>query len=190
MSEGEATQNVARAVEVVGILGGRVVYTDLARTGAWLTDLVDRPQRIPGLASAGAVDGVHGLVAGLRDDGTSVVVDPGSGEVIWSTTDLELSSFSPDGSYLVGLDPTGSGGFGYAILDATTGAVVSRLDLFGAGPKAVAHVWEDDEHLLVDALGLDDTEAIVRADLDGHLTLATPVRPGGNDPRFVFAARP
>lgn len=195
MGEGETSQPVTAGsgeafplISLAGMWGEQVVYLD--RAEAWVTDLVAPPRRVPGVTFVGGVDGTHGRVAGVLEDGTSAVVDLATGQVEWITTDFELSSFSPAGTYLVGLDPTGSGGFGYAVLDAGTGDVVTTLDLFGAGPKAVSHVWEDETHLLIDALGTDDTEAILRADLEGHLTLATPLRPRGPDPQYVFAARP
>ena len=197
--EGEA----ALLLRVAGMWGEQVIYVDHAR--AWVTDLVHAPRRIPGVAAVGGVDDARGLVAARMANGTGAVVDLATGRVVWSTTEFELSTFSPDGTHLLGLEPLGpdgSGGTRYVILDAATGEQVATVAGFGDGLRAGSHIWEDDDHLLIAAFDDTDTdtadtadavvgsEAIVRVDLSGRLSLATAPRPRDAGPPNAFGSRP
>lgn len=179
---------------IAGFLGEDVVFNaGFGQGGAFITDLKTEPREIPGLTSVGGVDGPHGLVAGQTgsEGRTGVIVDAETGEVVTTIHDWRLGAFSPDGRYVEATQ------FRYstppvAIFDTTTGEMVSQM-FGGAGglPNPGQVVWEDDTHLLII---VDDYrhQAIVRADTEGNLTLASEVVPrdGPGQARFVFAARP
>lgn len=186
MAEGEATQEVAGPVRLVGIVGQDVVYTSATGDGAWVTDLRRPPRPVPGLAAADAVSS-SGLVSGRDARGDGVVVEPRSGAVRVSVPRSELGAFSPDGSLVVGAAAGAPGQL--RIVDVATQRVLSIFGWSGEpGSTLTAPVWEDDRHVL---LGVTDStgSAIVRADLDGRLTRAGDVTPPG-EPPAVLAVQP
>ncbi|HEU4811331.1 MAG TPA: hypothetical protein VFT00_04250 [Nocardioides sp.] len=188
MGDGEATQDTGMPIRLVGMLGERVVFGGMFGAGAWVTDLVNPPEVLPVLTSVADADSASGLVAGQSRDSDGrdgAIVDPDTGRVVATMPGWVLGSFSPDGSLVLGSNPdTGV----QVALDTATGDRVATLGPDTGLQVTSAPIWEDDSHVLL-AVTSDDEQAIVRADLDGHVELATPVTPGGA-PRYVFAARP
>ena len=189
MGDGESTQDTGMPIRLVGMLGERVVFTGMFGAGAWVTDLVSPPAVIPVLTSVADADSASGLVAGQSRDSDGrdgAIVDPDTGEVVATMPGWQLGSFSPDGSLVLGSNPdTGV----QVVLDAATGDRVATLGPDTGLEVTSAPIWEDDTHVLL-AVTASGQQAIVRADLDGHLERATPVTSVGDAPRYVFAVRP
>ncbi|HEX3224420.1 MAG TPA: hypothetical protein VHR35_17815 [Nocardioides sp.] len=113
---------------------------------------------------------VSGEVAGDRSQ--SAVVDARTGEVYWRSG-WQLGQFSDNGKYVIGMR-SGSGlPDSYAVFDATSGHKVCDLPPWGPGwIRQVA--WDFDDTVLAVA-DAPDGEAIVRFDLQGRVTRATPI---------------
>ncbi len=138
----------------------------------------DTPIALPGPVAARDASPVTGMVAAVTssdvEGSCSAVVDgtAPTGAVAWETCDHALSTFSPDGSHVVGTVASG-GEYGsptLAILDATTGEVVVDFEV-AAGPRQVVGidsrmVWEDADTLVVRVMTADDY-SIVRLGIDG-----------------------
>jgi hypothetical protein len=102
-------------------------------------------------------------------------VDAATGDVKVRVAGWDLGQFSNDGKYVVGDQPrNGPVPDGVAIFDAATGAKLVELPALGFGASIRQLVWDFDDTLLATA-DSSDRSAIVRFDLDGHVTRATPV---------------
>jgi hypothetical protein len=129
------------------------------------------------LTSAAGADDNNNVVSGVLagNDQRSGVVDAATDSVLWSTDPgWELGQFSTDGRYVAGIERQ-SGSTTYAIFDARTGNQVTTLDPLAAGLRIDQLAWDEQNSLLAVA-DTGQEQAIVRYDLNGHPTLATPVR--------------
>ncbi len=119
-----------------------------------------------------------GAVAGVvsaTDDGSCSEVRENDGTVRWSSCDLSVGSFSPDGSRLIGrpayLDGLGDGEI--SILDAADGSVVAQWRNDESTQSALTDtVWASESSLL--SLGIQGTTwYLVRLDDDASLSQVT-----------------
>lgn len=88
-----------------------------------------------------------------------------TGEELWSTCEAGSFRFSPDGRFVLGVDPY-LDGFGHSFVevrDAVDGGVFGR---FGGG-TIFDETWESAESYLVSQQLEDGTDQLVRVDLDG-----------------------
>jgi hypothetical protein len=99
----------------------------------------------------------------------SAVVDRATESVLWRTCDYMVNGFTPDGDYVWAV-PSNSEGYGpsaIAILDAATGDLVRHYEpaaRFQHPITFVDAVFEDDEHLLIQA-EQDDGTALLRCEV-------------------------
>jgi hypothetical protein len=135
---------------------------------------------------------VSGELAGqpAGEPGENAVVDATTGAVRWRTA-WQLGQFSDDGKYVVGLQSGNGSADSYAVFDATTGAKVSDLPQWSSG-WITQVAWDSDDTLLAVVHDGRSQTAIVRFDLNGRITRATPVRPQKylSVEVFRFATRP
>lgn len=187
------------AVVPVGMLDDRtVVYNEDSVDPVVMVAIDDgETSPVPGMIRADGVSDASGLVAGLtrsRPDGgsCSAVVDPLAGEQ-WMTCNFQLGQFSPDGRYVLASDAyvDGLGATDVAILDAHTREVVVRYQRQGRDNLFVHEaVWEDDTHVLA-SVYQDGAWTMVRMDLEGNLSAASPAVEGDETSwPFEFSARP
>jgi hypothetical protein len=115
---------------------------------------------------------VSGEIAGNRFE--SAVVDARTGVVLWRTG-WQLGQFSDDGKYVIGMQSGDGFPDSYTIFDAATGARVRDLPHWGLPGWISQLAWDFDDTLLAVA-SEGKQEAIVRFDLDGRASLATPPR--------------
>ena len=180
---GEVVQPVGRTPSsVVGLLGDEVVYNVGFIEGAWITDFVAPPRRIPGVDGAHDVDEVNRRLIGERGDNARRVIDA-HGTLLWRARQGSLISFSPRGTRVLARSRQEC-----RVLDSRDGSLLATLVL----PRAFAAWdlgWEDERHVLVVVSSARRT-AILRMGLDGSLELATPVRrvPDALDPPYVLGA--
>jgi hypothetical protein len=181
------------SVEPVAIIGGRVIAETGTRVKASSVVSIGPDgsvRRVPGLDYVFGFDPVHGWVVGEAPSGRHVMLDPVTGDVKWSTPGdgWTLNSVSPDGKYVLGIrSQPGSPTTRYALLDATTGHLVARIE--PAGPpnfqitmsQIMSMAWDHDA--LLSNVIVADQDALLRSDASGHTTVATnPVHyhwPGG-----------
>lgn len=200
MANGEQTEPVpgGQLAEPVGFADQVLVYNaaaiaDGTPAGVWYVDLAgsSAPRRIKGLANASAVDTTGQLVAGqsAADPQAGVLVDPVTGRPVWSQPDWLLGSFSGDGKYLYAAHSAGAEPDRYAILDASTGAVVTSVDLSSRGITVDDVAWNADGTLLLHVTQ-GDHQAILDLTPAGDLTRATKVMPYDAAHRIVFATQP
>jgi hypothetical protein len=119
---------------------------------------------------------VSGELAGqpVGQVGESAVVDARTGAVEWRSA-WQLGQFSDDGKYVVGLRSGNGSADSYAVFDAATGAKVSDLAQWSPG-WITQLAWDSNDTLLAVVHDGQGQTAIVRFDLNGHITRATPVR--------------
>ena len=190
MGDGESTQDPGMPIQLVGMLGERVVFGGMFGAGAWVTDLVNRPEVLPVLTSVADADSASGLVAGQSRDSDGrdgAILDPDTGRVVATVPGWQLGSFSPDGRYVSATQLRRSTA-PVAIFEVNTGRMV--LDEFGGAagsPNPTGVVWEDPTHLLVTVDSADD-HAILRLGIDGRVERATDLLPRSD--QLVLAVRP
>lgn len=124
----------------------------------------------------------NGLVAGQTSYGVQKscygVMDPDASttETLWGTCDHRLGSFSPDGSYVFGIDPEadGMGSPSAAVLDARTGEVLVRFEPDRNDQLVLSQLaWEDDDSLV--AVTVDGIEGLMlRLGLEGTVEAVGP----------------
>ncbi len=139
------------------------------------------------LARALGSDENADVVSGVLDPatGTGGVVDAQTGAVRWRAPEgWALGQFSSDGTYVLGEQSTQPGG--HAVFDTRTHRLVTRLDV-PAGVSLQDVVWDTGDSVLARAATATD-QAILRFDLQGHVTRATPVHQGTD--YYRFATRP
>jgi hypothetical protein len=116
-------------------------------------------------------DVVSGVLA--SESHTGAVVEVSTGAVRWRAPGWQLGQFSNDGKYVLAQRLDASAG--YAIFDAVKGNQIVQLDPLGDNVLISQLAWDFDDTLL--AVASDGKqEAIVRFDLDGRASLATPPR--------------
>jgi hypothetical protein len=162
---------------LVGILGDAVVVSPYDEGSPMVLGLDGASTTIDELGNVTGVNARLGLVSGqlagsATGPPTGAVTDPVTGSVSWTKPGWQLRDFSPDGSMVVGVRPAAEGTpLTWGVFDASSGEQLHEF----ATPEGfvfTAAVWEDDEHLLMDTTQ-GDTQAIVRASLDGAMQLAT-----------------
>lgn len=181
--------------EPVGIVSQGVVVNDVgADRGNGPTPLLVAPDgtttRFGQLRFLAGSDENNDVVSGQLASAstTGAVLDASTGQVIWRAPGWALGQFSDDGKYVAAEQLPNPGV--YAILDATTGAEVARLAPIGEHVSIQQVAWDFDDTLLAVATDSLD-EAIVRFDLQGHVTRATATKPAtdGQDV-YRLATRP
>jgi len=186
---GRATQRVSGPVWLVGIIGRQVIFNGTQSGGVWITDLQTPPRAIPGLAIARDVDPRTGAVAGTAGNGDGVVVDAGTGVARWRSPAWRPEAFSPDGRHVVAFSTSGDR-VEHAILGARRGRWDAFINRYGPGPGVLDLRWEDDAHVLM-LVTAQGESSILRADLSGSITSATPSLPGDvvGGSTYQFAVR-
>jgi hypothetical protein len=170
---------VGSQVEPIGIVQQGTVV-DVVRGRTTTTQLVDQAGHlspIAALVGAGGSDENNDVVSGqlASDPDTGAIVDAATGDVKVRVPGWDLGQFSNDGKYVLGDQPrSGPVPDGRAIFDATTGAKLVELPALGFGASISQVAWDFDDTVLAaaDSSGLS---TIVRFDLAGHVTRATPV---------------
>lgn len=146
---------------VVGFVGHRLVYNLGFQDGAWVTDFVGSPRRIPGVVRVLGVSRASGWLLGARGDAARVVVDL-DGEVRWRLDAGSLVAFSPEGTRVLAV-----AGRRVTILRGRDGSTIGEVVLAG-GAESWSAVWETDRTLLT-LRTLAGRVAIVRVHLGGRL---------------------
>ena len=152
-----------------------------------------RTKRLDGFLKITGANVANGLVAGQTRSnpdasGCFAVMDPASStsEMLWDTCDYSLSTFSPNGQFVLASDPylDGLGTASVSILDAQTGELVVTYQQVGNSQIALTQtVWESNDTVL--AIAVDaNTYTIVRMSTWGDLEAATD--PFENDPNADF----
>jgi hypothetical protein len=193
---GESGGNVATpsgsVYEPIGILRQGTVV-NVRRGKAEHAAIVDRSgsrSPITGLAYAGGSDENNDVVSGqlAGDSATGAIVDAASGAVKVRVPGWVLGQFSIDGRYVLGYQPgDGIGTDSYAVFDAGTGSKVVELPHLGMTVALQGVSWDVDGTVLAVAHSTRGS-AIVRFDLQGHLTRATPMADTPNG--YRLATRP
>jgi hypothetical protein len=116
---------------------------------------------------------VSGEIAGNPLE--SAVVDARTGAVLWRTG-WQLGQFSDDGKYVIGMQSGDGSPDSYSIFDAVTGERIRDLPHWGLPGWIRQVAWDFDDTVLAVADG-SDGEAIIRFDLRGRLSRATPIGP-------------
>lgn len=174
---GRDSQPVTGLASVVGLLGSRVVYNQPRPGGAWITDFVHPPERVPGIDGVADVDAAHGRLIGWRGDRGRVVTL--HGELLWRFGHGSLESFSPRGTRVLARPSSG-----LRILDADDGSVVASLRL--PFRQVLQLGWEDERHVLAVVVRHGRT-AVIRLGSDGSVERATsPASYDPNRPRYVL----
>jgi hypothetical protein len=125
------------------------------------------------LSVAGGADENNDVVSGqlASDPAVGAVVSAANQRSLWQKPGWVLGQFSTDGRYVLGHHP-GDGSDQYAIFDASKGTEVATL---GATGHLDQVAWDQQDSVL--AVVTDGAhQAIVRFDLRGRPTLATPIR--------------
>jgi hypothetical protein len=177
--------------EPVGIVQQGVVVNDVGNGPTPLLVGWDgTTSRLRALVSAGGSDENNDVVSGqlAADSGTGAIVDAASGAVKVRVPGWRLGQFSDDGKYVLGYQPgDGIGTDNYAVFDAETGSQVVELPHLGMMVALGELSWDFDGTVLAVANGTGGS-AIVRFDLQGNLTRATPVADTPNG--YRLATRP
>jgi hypothetical protein len=194
---------VAQGIEIGAILGSGTCK-EAEPEGGGCTAFVnaDDPRGAYVSTSHGIVDvaGAMLAVVDAAEDGRMVglqsVSDQGScsgiylvgDDMAWQTCDHTLTSFSPDGSRVLGTDAylDGFGQRSVAFLDADDGAVLHEFRSRGRGPSVLQTAWEDEDHVLA-VVFERGRWSIVRLGADGSAELALGPDPGSDlDRPFVL----
>lgn len=141
-----------------------------------------RTKQLDGFLKITGANVANGLVAGQTRSnqdasGCFGVMDPASStsEMLWDTCDYSLSTFSPNGQFVLASDPylDGLGNSSASILDAQTGELVVTFQQSGNSQIALTQtVWESSDTVL--AIAADgNTYTMVRMSTWGDLEAAT-----------------
>lgn len=137
----------------------------------------EEPRELTSVIGVRGANDVTGVVSGMTeiDDLAgrycSAVVDAAADEVVWDTCDYRLGKFSPDGKYVLGVDPQsdGLGGQQVTMLDAENGDVVAEFVVPDRSFLQDA-VWESRSTVLVPVM--QDGWHLVRLRPDGTVERA------------------
>ena len=154
-----------------------------------LATLGNKITQLDGFIKVTGANMANGLVAGQTRSnpdasGCYGVMDPASStsEMLWETCDYSLSTFSPNGQFVLASDPylDGFGTRSVSILDAQTGDLVVTYQQRGNSQMALTQtVWESGDTVL--AIAAEGTSfTILRMSAAGDLDAATD--PLENDP--------
>ena len=147
MANSETTYTVPKGGQIVGFLrGAGVVYSVGSGPGAVRVLGQSGTANLKALWGASDANQSTNLVVGIAGaNGDSRVVAADTGRTLWSTTQWRLQRFSQNGAYVSAIPAAGNGDpTEVAVLDATTGRVVTRIRLTDRG-LALQHdaVWEE-----------------------------------------------
>jgi hypothetical protein len=190
---GYQTTPPGRVIEPVGYAPSGVVVNVEDAKGGDQTPLIEQYSGSPvPLTSLQWVTGssqVTGRISGLSaaNENTGLVIDSSTGAVISRVPHWYLGQFSSDGKYVIG---SRSNTPVFAVFDASSGAEVAQLGPFAPHTSIDSVAWDTGDDVL--AVVTDGhRQAIVRFDLQGHPTLATPLRHvTASELGYRFAARP
>ena len=182
-------------LDIAGFVGPEAVAYDLTVFGdkggkatPYVTDWSSEPRELTSVIDLRAANDVTGYVAGMttmdfqKNEYCFAVVDAAADTVKWDTCDYRLDAFSPDGKYVLGVDPEtdGLGGRGVTILDAENGGVVADFETSSRAFMQDA-VWESRSTVLVPVMQ-DGSWFLVRIRPDGTVEKALePSRQGYDD---------
>lgn len=194
-------------LQLAGFTGPETVAYNLtvaARDGATVTPYVtdwfsgEEPRELTSLVDVRSANDLTGVVAGMTqvDDlegrYCSAVVDAATDRVEWETCEYRLGKFSPDGRYVLGVDPQtdGLGGNDVTILDADNGDVVAEYTV-PDGSFIQDALWESRSTALAPVMQ-DGAWFLVRFRPDGTVEKALdPSRDGYDDSSpWRFAVTP
>ncbi len=138
----------------------------------------DEPRQLTSLMDVRGTNDVTGVVSGLtkvdyfKNEYCFAVVKAASDTVVWDTCDYRLGRFSPDGKYVLGVDPQsdGIGTSGVTILDAENGDVVAEFETASRAFMQDA-IWESRSTVLAPVMQ-DGTWFLVRMRPDGTVEKA------------------
>jgi len=138
----------------------------------------DEPRQLTSLMDVRGTNDVTGVVSGLtkvdyfKNEYCSAVVKAASDTVVWETCEYRLGRFSPDGKYVLGVDPQsdGIGTSGVTILDAENGDVVAEFETASRAFMQDA-IWESRSTVLAPVMQ-DGTWFLVRMRPDGTVEKA------------------
>ena len=185
---GADRQRVGEPIWLVGLLGDQVVFNGTRAGGAWITDLVSQPRPIPGLALARGVDPATGVVSGTATNGAGVVVEAQTGRSRLALGRVAAGGLQPGREARRRVQHHPWRGRPARDPRRGTGRPVTLIPSPFAGILDLR--WEDPAHVLLVATDQGQS-SILRVDLSGRLTQATPPLPpdvvGG--PAYQFAVR-
>ena len=109
--------------------------TQTPYVASWFSN--DEPRELTSVVDVRGANDVTGVVSGMTEIDDvggrycAAVVTAETDTVVWETCEYRLGRFSPDGRYVLGVDPQsdGLGSQGVTILDAEDGEVVAELTL-------------------------------------------------------------
>lgn len=184
-------------LQYAGFVGPETIAYNLTVTGnqgatqnpyvaSWFSD--EEPRQLTSLLDVRGANDVTGVVSGmtkiddLAGEFCAAVVKAEADSIVWDTCKYRLGRFSPDGRYVLGVDPLsdGAGTSGVTILDARSGAVVAEFTLPDRSFMQDA-IWESKSTVLAPVMQ-DGVWFLVRMRSDGTVEQAlTPSRDGYDD---------
>jgi hypothetical protein len=184
-------------LQYAGFVGPETVAYNLTvngNQGATVTPYVadwyssDEPRELTSVVDVRGANDVTGVVSGmtkiddLNGEYCAAVVKAEPDTVVWETCEYRLGRFSPDGQYVLGVDPQsdGIGGHSVTMLDAEDGDVVAEFTVPDRSFMQDA-VWESRSTALVPVMQ-DGAWFLVRLRPDGTVEKALePSREGYDD---------
>ncbi|RYU15684.1 hypothetical protein [Nocardioides iriomotensis] len=181
-------------MQLAGFVGPETVAYNLtvstnqgATQTPYVTDWTSEPRELTSLMDVRGANDVTGVVSGLttvdygKNEYCFAVVKAVSDTVVWDTCDYRLGRFSPDGKYVLGVDPEsdGLGGKGVTILDAETGEVVAEFQTEDRAFMQDA-IWESRSTVLAPVMQ-DGAWFLVRMRPDGTVEKALDASREGYD---------
>lgn len=179
---------VSQGTEIGAILGSGTCQ-EAEPEGGGCTAFVnaDEPQGVHVSTSHGIVEVAGAMLAvadaaadrrtvalqSVSDEGSCSGIYLAGDDVAWQTCDHTLTSFSPDGTRVLGTDAylDGFGQRSVAFLDAADGALLHEFTSKGKGPTVLQTAWEDEDHVLA-VVYERGRWAILRLGADGSAELA------------------
>lgn len=188
-SEMGAISGRTTCFEAESEIGGCTAFVDVDDPRqAWLTSshgIVDVAGSMLSVVDAG--DALLGLIS-VTDEGSCGGLFKKPTKPAWQTCDHTLTSFSPDGSGVLGTDAylDGFGQRSVAFLDAKDGTLLHEFTSKGRGPTVLQTAWEDEDHALA-VVFERGRWSIVRLGVDGSAEIALgPLEGSDLDRPFVL----
>ena len=172
-------------LQLAGFVGRETVAYNLivpgdqgATTTPYVADWTSEPRELTSVLFVRTANDVTGYVTGmtkiddLKREYCAAVVEAATDSVVWETCEHRLDRFSPDGRYVLGVDPQsdGLGPSAATVLDAETGEVVAEFTLGRSGFFSDL-VWESATTILAPVMQ-DGTWTMVRLRTDGTVEQA------------------
>ena len=194
-------------LDIAGFVGPETVAYDLTVIGNkgatqkpyvadWLSG--EEPRELKSVIDVRGANDVTGVVSGmskiddLKGEYCAAVVKVATDKVEWETCDYRLERFSPDGRYVLGVDPQsdGLGSNGVTMLDADNGEVVAEFTVSGRLAYMQTAVWESKSTALV-PVRQGDTWYLLRLRPDGSAEKALdPSHDGGDSSPWQLQITP